>query len=76
MVKNTQTIRRLSPTNCLRVFDHFVGLALKGLSPRHNIMSNPQELEDYKHHNVTKIMIRVFCKLLIQHRKQKPLFFS
>ena len=32
MVKHTQTIRRLLPTNCLSVFDHFVGLALKGLS--------------------------------------------
>ena len=31
MVKHTQTIRRLLPTNCLSVFDHFVGLALKGL---------------------------------------------
>ena len=30
-VKHTQTIRRLLPTNCLSVFDHFVGLALKGL---------------------------------------------
>ena len=32
MVKHTQTIRRLLPTNCLNVFNHFVGLALKGLS--------------------------------------------
>ena len=31
MVKQTQTIRRQQPTNCLSVFDHFVGLALKGL---------------------------------------------
>ena len=31
MVKHTQTIRRLFPTNCLSMFDHFVGLALKGL---------------------------------------------
>ena len=31
MVKHTLTIRQLLPTNCLRVFDHFVGLALKGL---------------------------------------------
>ena len=31
MVKHTQTIRRLLPTNCLSVFDHCVGLALKGL---------------------------------------------
>ena len=32
MVKHTQAIRRLLPTNCLSVFDHFVGLALKGLN--------------------------------------------
>ena len=31
MVKHTQTIRRQQPTNCLSVFDHFVGLVLKGL---------------------------------------------
>ena len=24
MVKHTQTIRRQQPTNCLRVFDHFL----------------------------------------------------
>ena len=29
---NTQTIRRQKPTNCLSVFDDFVGLVLKGLS--------------------------------------------
>ena len=32
MVKHTQTIRRLWPTNCLSVFDHFAGLVLKGLT--------------------------------------------
>ena len=32
MVKHTQTICRLLPMNCLSVFDHFVGLALKGLN--------------------------------------------
>ena len=32
MVKLTETIRQLLPTNCLAVFDHFVGLALKGLN--------------------------------------------
>ena len=31
MVKHTQTIRRLLPTNSLSMFDYFVGLALKGL---------------------------------------------
>ena len=29
MVKHTQTIRRLSPTNCLSALDRFVGLAVK-----------------------------------------------
>ena len=31
MVKHTETIRRQQLTNCLSVFDHFVGLALKWL---------------------------------------------
>ena len=31
MVKHTQTICQKNPTNCMSVFDHFVGLALKGL---------------------------------------------
>ena len=31
MVKHTQTIRRQSADELVRVFDHFVGLALKGL---------------------------------------------
>ena len=30
--KHIQTIRQQKPTNCLSVFDHFVGSALKGLS--------------------------------------------
>ena len=32
MVKRAQTIRRQKPANCLSVFDHFVGLVLKGFS--------------------------------------------
>ena len=32
MIKHTQTIRRLLPTNSFSVFDHFVGLMLKGLN--------------------------------------------
>ena len=32
MVKHIQTIRRQKPTNCVSVFDNFVGLALKGLT--------------------------------------------
>ena len=32
MIKQTQTIRWQQPTNCLSVFEHFVKLALKGLT--------------------------------------------
>ena len=32
MVEHTKTIRRQLPTKCLSVFNHFVGLALKGLN--------------------------------------------
>ena len=32
MVKHTQTIRRPKLTNCLSVFDQFVGLAFKELN--------------------------------------------
>ena len=39
MVKHTQTIRRLFPMKCLSVFDHFVGLALKGLNNSYLILS-------------------------------------
>ena len=31
MVKHTQNIHRQLSTNCLSVFDHFVGLTIKGL---------------------------------------------
>ena len=32
MFKHTQTIHWQQPTNCLIMFDHFVGLVLKGLN--------------------------------------------
>ena len=32
MVKHTEIFRRKQSTNCLSLFDHFVGLALKGLN--------------------------------------------
>ena len=31
MVQHTQTIRPQQPTNCLSIFDHFVGLSPEGL---------------------------------------------
>ena len=32
MVKHTQTISLQQQTNCISLFDHFVGLVLKGLN--------------------------------------------
>ena len=32
VVKHTKTVRWLLSRNCVSVFDHFVGLALKGLT--------------------------------------------
>ena len=42
LVKQTPTIRRQKTTDCLRVFDHFVRLALKGLrwQPNHTEVNN------------------------------------
>ena len=34
MVKQTHTIRRQPPTNCLSVFDHFARLVVKGLNKK------------------------------------------
>ena len=39
MAKHTQTIRRQQPTNCFRMFDHFVGLALKELNTPQNVIT-------------------------------------
>ena len=45
MVKRTQIIRRLLPTNRLSVFDHFVGLVLKALSDS-EVYSEPCQISD------------------------------
>ena len=54
MVKHPQTICSLFPTNCLSVFDHFVGLALKRLTS-----SNAQSSL-----HVKKIIV-LFLRLLV-----------
>ena len=43
MVKHIQTIRWEKPTNCLSVFDHFVGLALKWLTTTEMILKSLSE---------------------------------
>ena len=62
MVKHTQTIRRLLPTNCLSVFDHFVELALKELRKLHrstNVFFNIKHLHKrtFKMANVSHVSI-------------------
>ena len=36
MVEHTQSISQQQPKNCLSVFRHFVGLALKGLTSQYD----------------------------------------
>ena len=45
MVKHTQTIDRLLPTNCSSVFDHFVDLALKELKKTLDYEFEPETFE-------------------------------
>ena len=61
MVKHTQTMRRQQSTNCLSVFDHFVGLALIGLS------TAPLSLE-IKYMPVAFFRGNTVCILIFQHR--------
>ena len=54
MVKHTQTICRLLLTNCLSAFNHFVGLALKGLT------------NDYK--QIFPHLVKILCILCASHK--------
>ena len=69
MVKHTQTIRRPLPTNCLNVFDHFVGLALKSLSSSqfYNTEACLERCQTYMmemfwENNQQPLAISCFCK--------------
>ena len=57
MVKHTQTIHRMLPTNCLSVFDHFVGLAVKELTHFWPVFIFDQPLK-----KISKLL--VFCYFL------------
>ena len=51
-----KTIRRFLPTNCLRVFNHFVGLALKGLKSNLIIRISKRVVRDQnKSENIPEI---------------------
>ena len=58
MVKHTQTIRKQQPTNYLSVFDHFMGLALKGLISMQSPSGDNFETESLTY-PVPKIWIQV-----------------
>ena len=60
MVKYTQTIRRQKPTNCLSVFDHFVGLALKELKLSLDI-TNKNTFASQVNINCRKIPLEESC---------------
>ena len=47
MDKHTQTIRRQQPTNCMSVFDYFVGLALKRLRANKNKTAVSKETKKF-----------------------------
>ena len=49
MVKHAETIRRFLPMICLSLFDHFVGLPLKGLITIGN-GNGHKDFEDTKTH--------------------------
>ena len=52
MVKHTQTIRRIFQTNCLSVFDHFAGSALKGLIVEVKLGDNLQSISILKQSHI------------------------
>ena len=67
MVKHTQTIRWLLPTNCLSVFDHFVELALKGLKNYSDFHFTPSDfftLQDLNNADIFDIHSRKDQNLL------------
>ena len=41
MAKHTQTIRHKQQRSCLSVFDHFLGVALKGLGQMSKLLRQP-----------------------------------
>ena len=76
MIKHTQTIRWLLPTSCLSVFDHFVGLALRGLktcscnafnlhSSKMYFNLNSREFEQMLHSNIEILLLRRFVLLFL-----------
>ena len=62
MVKHTQTIRR----HCFSMFDHFVGLALKGLKKNYafirGVKQKKGKTDDQQSPTYKTSAIELFCK--------------
>ena len=82
MVKHTQTktIRWLLPTNCLSVFDHFLGLAFKGLKisflmkhrlPTYNFLTLSISAIIYLFNKNTKKKCEICSELTIKTPKRR-----
>ena len=65
-VKDTRTIRRVMPTNCLCLFNHFVGLARKGL--KKCLYRKKNVLQSCKYHSVItqKLLWRFLWEIIVQ----------
>ena len=61
MVKYTQTICRLLPTNCLSVFDHFMGLVLERL--RSFVINRKQYVYFPGHTSVVKTVEKKYSRM-------------
>ena len=85
MVKHTQTIRPLLPTNCLIVFDPFVGLGLKEFNKLHyKIPQNNTAANYFSGYGVTFFLfpqftdINTFSEFIVFQKSessQNTLFF-
>ena len=80
MVKHTQTIRRLLPTNCLSVFNHFVELTLKRLKFVFRIFYWPGQFTNKLKANIKKsakiIKVFDFYVAILYSTKEKHIALS
>ena len=74
MVKHTQAIRQLLPTNCFSVFDHFVGLAFKELKKTKTLLKLNENT--YQQKNFKEFRSFLHMRLLPLHMKSKECFID
>ena len=74
-VQHTRTIRRLLPMNCLSVFDHFVELALKGLTFSCIMLKNGQTCFKKLAVNYLFITALNFSQIAACKSRYKSVFF-